>query len=262
MTPGDRYGSARALAADIEAWLAGQPVSAWPEPWWLRLRRSGRRHRTLVASIGSVALMAVVLGASCASWRPGDRRGSPRRCWRRWPRPIGWGARRRRRPTPARYEAALGAARRAAGILGSWEIEGLGPRVAATVASLEAGRDAALRAGASAPGTSGCGRRSTRPACRARRPSGGTASMPGRRSRPTGGPSASTASTSNPRRPARRRRGCTPAPSGSSWRRAGGLGLARATRPRPCCARSRGGPTRIPFERPSAGRPTGRIPRP
>ena len=35
----DRFDSPRTLAHDLELWLAGEPVSAWPEPSWLKLRR-------------------------------------------------------------------------------------------------------------------------------------------------------------------------------------------------------------------------------
>jgi tetratricopeptide (TPR) repeat protein/tRNA A-37 threonylcarbamoyl transferase component Bud32 len=49
LQPADRYSSARALAADIEHWLADEPVSAWREPWGTRFRRWARRHRPLVA---------------------------------------------------------------------------------------------------------------------------------------------------------------------------------------------------------------------
>jgi serine/threonine protein kinase len=38
--PGDRYAGAAELAQDVENWLAGQPVSVYPESW---LRRLGRR---------------------------------------------------------------------------------------------------------------------------------------------------------------------------------------------------------------------------
>ena len=31
--PEERYATSRALADDIERWTAGQPVSAWHEPW-------------------------------------------------------------------------------------------------------------------------------------------------------------------------------------------------------------------------------------
>ena len=34
--PGDRYPTARDLAADVERWLADEPVSAWAEPWTVR----------------------------------------------------------------------------------------------------------------------------------------------------------------------------------------------------------------------------------
>ena len=43
--PEDRYPTARALALDIEHWLADEPVSAWPEPVVVRAQRWTRRHR-------------------------------------------------------------------------------------------------------------------------------------------------------------------------------------------------------------------------
>ena len=36
------------MANDLEHWLADRPVSAWPEPWSVRIRRWVGRHRTLV----------------------------------------------------------------------------------------------------------------------------------------------------------------------------------------------------------------------
>jgi serine/threonine protein kinase len=39
LNPADRYPSAEALSSDIERWLGGQPVSAFPEPWTARLLR-------------------------------------------------------------------------------------------------------------------------------------------------------------------------------------------------------------------------------
>ena len=33
LSPADRYASARALAGDVDRWLADQPVTAYPEPW-------------------------------------------------------------------------------------------------------------------------------------------------------------------------------------------------------------------------------------
>jgi WD40 repeat protein/serine/threonine protein kinase len=62
LRPSDRYASARALADDLEKWLANEPVSAWPEPWTVRARRWVSRHRTLVA--GAAAALLVGLASS------------------------------------------------------------------------------------------------------------------------------------------------------------------------------------------------------
>jgi len=67
----DRYATPRALAEDIEHWLADEPVVAYREPWPDRARRWSRKHRTLVTSaavvlllglLGSVGFAAVVTG--------------------------------------------------------------------------------------------------------------------------------------------------------------------------------------------------------
>jgi tRNA A-37 threonylcarbamoyl transferase component Bud32 len=57
--PGQRYPTALALAADLEKWLAGEPVGAWREPAAARVGRWMTRNVTLVTT-------AVVLLASCA----------------------------------------------------------------------------------------------------------------------------------------------------------------------------------------------------
>lgn len=61
--PTSRYDSPRALADDIEHWLADEPMTAYPEPLGARLRRWGRRHKTLVAA-GAVLLVTAVAGLS------------------------------------------------------------------------------------------------------------------------------------------------------------------------------------------------------
>ena len=61
LKPEDRYGSCRALAEDIERWMADEPVSAWREPFSRRARRWARRNRTAVAA-ALVALVAGVVG--------------------------------------------------------------------------------------------------------------------------------------------------------------------------------------------------------
>jgi eukaryotic-like serine/threonine-protein kinase len=58
----DRYSSARAMADDLEKWLANEPVSAWSEPLGVRTRRWISRHRPLVA--GAVAAVLVGLASS------------------------------------------------------------------------------------------------------------------------------------------------------------------------------------------------------
>jgi serine/threonine-protein kinase len=55
----DRYPSPRALAEDIEHWMADEPVAAWREPWTRRARRWERRHRTAVMAAASGLLMAL-----------------------------------------------------------------------------------------------------------------------------------------------------------------------------------------------------------
>ncbi len=57
--PAMRYPTAQALGIEIEHFLADEPVSAWPDPWTVRLRRWVRRHYPLVAS--SVAASGVAL---------------------------------------------------------------------------------------------------------------------------------------------------------------------------------------------------------
>ncbi len=53
--PKDRYPSARALADDVERWLADEPATAYRDPPLALLGRWVRRHRTAVA--GSAALL-------------------------------------------------------------------------------------------------------------------------------------------------------------------------------------------------------------
>src|SRR5262245_24379716 len=61
LRPEDRYGSPRALAEEIERWMADEPVSAYAEPWGARARRWARRHRTLVVT-SACLLVASVIG--------------------------------------------------------------------------------------------------------------------------------------------------------------------------------------------------------
>jgi tetratricopeptide (TPR) repeat protein/tRNA A-37 threonylcarbamoyl transferase component Bud32 len=64
LRPEDRYQSAVALAADIEHWLADEPVSAHPEPVGVKIVRWARKHKPLVS--GAVAAFIVFLMAASA----------------------------------------------------------------------------------------------------------------------------------------------------------------------------------------------------
>lgn len=72
--PANRYASCRELAEDIEAYLAGEAVSAWEEPFSVRAGRWIRKHRTTATSaavgvsVFAVASLvaAILLGAA---WR-------------------------------------------------------------------------------------------------------------------------------------------------------------------------------------------------
>ncbi len=61
LRPEDRYASGRALADDIERWMADEPVAAYPDPWTRKLTRWLARHRTGVTALGA-ALLAALIG--------------------------------------------------------------------------------------------------------------------------------------------------------------------------------------------------------
>jgi serine/threonine-protein kinase len=58
--PENRYATLRALAEDVERWLADEPVSAYREPWRTRLGRWARMHKALVTGVAALLLTAVV----------------------------------------------------------------------------------------------------------------------------------------------------------------------------------------------------------
>ena len=58
--PEDRYASPKALAEDVERWMADEPVSAWREPVSRRLLRWLTRHRTGVTGAAAAVLAGVV----------------------------------------------------------------------------------------------------------------------------------------------------------------------------------------------------------
>ncbi len=58
--PTDRYASPKALAEDVERWMADETVSAWREPWTRTLVRWLTRHRVGVTAAGAAVLVALV----------------------------------------------------------------------------------------------------------------------------------------------------------------------------------------------------------
>ncbi|MFI5461377.1 MAG: protein kinase [Isosphaerales bacterium] len=59
LRPEERYPSAKALAEDVESWLAGEPVSAWKEPSLDRARRWLARRRTIVLGLRIASVVAI-----------------------------------------------------------------------------------------------------------------------------------------------------------------------------------------------------------
>ena len=66
--PSARYATALELAADLEHWMADEPVRAHREPWTAWTGRWVRRHRTLVASLTAVLLVSGLLVGATGGW--------------------------------------------------------------------------------------------------------------------------------------------------------------------------------------------------
>jgi tetratricopeptide (TPR) repeat protein/tRNA A-37 threonylcarbamoyl transferase component Bud32 len=60
LKPENRYATALDLAADVEHWLADEPVEAYPERWKARAGRWARRHRETVAGAAAFLVSAVI----------------------------------------------------------------------------------------------------------------------------------------------------------------------------------------------------------
>src|SRR5207237_2807975 len=81
LIPADRYPSARALADDIEHWLADEPIAAQPDSQFQRAARWVRRHRgfALATAIGLLLVTIVSIAAVVFGNRPremADRLGA------------------------------------------------------------------------------------------------------------------------------------------------------------------------------------------
>jgi tetratricopeptide (TPR) repeat protein/tRNA A-37 threonylcarbamoyl transferase component Bud32 len=66
--PQDRFASAADLGAEVERWLAGEPVQSYPERWPARAARWARRHRAAAAALVAGLLVAAVLGGGGSAW--------------------------------------------------------------------------------------------------------------------------------------------------------------------------------------------------
>jgi serine/threonine-protein kinase len=66
--PGERYGAAKELAAEVQRWLADEAVAAYAEPLGARLARRARRHRSAVAGVTTAVAVGVVSLALAAAW--------------------------------------------------------------------------------------------------------------------------------------------------------------------------------------------------
>jgi tetratricopeptide (TPR) repeat protein/predicted Ser/Thr protein kinase len=70
-----RYDSAKALAEDLDRFLAGDPVLARPTGLWYRLQRKARKHKQLTAVVlGALVLVLVAGGFALKTRREADRR--------------------------------------------------------------------------------------------------------------------------------------------------------------------------------------------
>jgi non-specific serine/threonine protein kinase/serine/threonine-protein kinase len=72
-SPAERYPSADALTADLEAWLDGRPVSAVPPSRTYKIRKWIRRHRGESAALAALAL-SILAGVAATAWQAREAR--------------------------------------------------------------------------------------------------------------------------------------------------------------------------------------------
>ena len=73
LKPTDRYTTPRALAEDLDGWIAGEPVTAYREPFRRRAGRWARKHRTALATGATAATVAFGLLGAVAWFRIDQR---------------------------------------------------------------------------------------------------------------------------------------------------------------------------------------------
>src|SRR5262249_25542208 len=67
-----RYESASAFAADVQRYLADEPVQACPPSAWYRFRKFARRNRGML-SVGAGLFLAATVMAATIGWAVRDR---------------------------------------------------------------------------------------------------------------------------------------------------------------------------------------------
>ncbi len=72
--PMNRYATAKALAEDLERFLADEPVVALPETWTMRAGRWLRRHRSLVVTGAGALALVTLVSLVAAVWINSARR--------------------------------------------------------------------------------------------------------------------------------------------------------------------------------------------
>jgi WD40 repeat protein/tRNA A-37 threonylcarbamoyl transferase component Bud32 len=66
--PARRYGSAEAVAEDLQAWLAGTPISARPTTIWERLEKWARRRPEIAGLVAAMVLLCLI-GFGLVLWQ-------------------------------------------------------------------------------------------------------------------------------------------------------------------------------------------------
>jgi serine/threonine protein kinase len=74
LRPEERYATALALAADVEHWLADEPVTACREPWTVRAARWRRQHPRSITAAAALLLASAALSLVVALNREQARR--------------------------------------------------------------------------------------------------------------------------------------------------------------------------------------------
>jgi serine/threonine protein kinase/Tfp pilus assembly protein PilF len=129
-----RYESASALAADVQRYLADEPVLACPPSTAYRLRKFVRRNKVALATLAAVAL-AVLVAAGSLGWTLNERRERKRRNADEIVRAVDEG---RKLQAQRRWPEALALARHAKNVLDHTDgQEALRPRVEELINDLE-----------------------------------------------------------------------------------------------------------------------------